>query len=115
LRNSTGPVPTEQVSITTLDEDIREMSLPTPHFVKVDVEGGELAVLIGARETLLARHPRLFLELHGETMNLKLSNVAAVVACLNELGYKDIRHAESGRQIDAANSSVAAQGHLYCT
>ena len=114
LLNSSQPVISEQVSITTLDDDIREMSLPAPDFVKIDVEGGELAVLTGARNTLLAHHPQLFLEMHGETMNLKLKNVAAIVAYLNELGYSNIRHVESGVIIDAGNSRVAAKGHLYC-
>jgi FkbM family methyltransferase len=114
LVNSNLPVISEQVSITTLDDDIREMSLPAPDFVKIDVEGGELAALVGARNTLLAHHPLLFLEMHGETMNLKLKNVAAIVAYLNELGYSKIRHVESGARINADNSSVAAVGHLYC-
>lgn len=114
LMQSGGPVLTEQISITTLDEDIRQMSLPPPQFVKIDVEGGELAVLDGARHTLTSHRPQLFLEMHGETMNLKRKNVAEIVACLNEFGYRRIRHVESGTHIDSANSAVAAEGHLYC-
>jgi len=114
LLNSNLPVLSEQVSITTLDDDIREMSLPAPDFVKIDVEGGELAPLVGARSTLLTHKPQLLLEMHGETMNLKLKNVAAILGYLNELGYSEIRHVESGARINADNSSVAAEGHLYC-
>jgi len=112
--HSNLPVVTEQVRITTLDDDIREMSLPAPGFIKIDVEGAELPVLAGARETLLMHKPQLFLEIHGETMALKRKNVAAVVAYLNDLGYRDIRHIESGTSIHTDNSSIAAQGHLYC-
>ena len=72
LLNSNAPVVSEQITITTLDDDIRENSLPAPGFLKIDVEGGELAVLEGARHTLLTHKPQLFLEMHGETMNLKL-------------------------------------------
>jgi FkbM family methyltransferase len=114
LMHSGGPVLTEQISITTLDDDIQQMSLPPPQFVKIDVEGGEKAVLEGARRTLLSHRPQLFLEMHGETMNLKRKGVAEIVACLNELGYRDIRHVESGTQIDGTNSAVAVEGHLYC-
>ena len=52
--------------------------------------------------------------MHGETMNLKRKNVAAIVASLNELGYRDIRHVETGARIDVENSARAAEGHLYC-
>lgn len=71
ILNSKRPVLSEQISVTTLDDDIREMSLPAPDFIKIDVEGQELAVLVGARNTLLAHHPLLFLEMHGETIILK--------------------------------------------
>ena len=114
LRNSNEPVLSERISVTTIDDDIREMSLPAPGFVKIDIEGGELAALMGARNTLLAHHPQLFLEMHGETMNLKLKSVAAIVAYLNELGYSEIRHIESGAKINSGNTSTAAEGHLYC-
>jgi FkbM family methyltransferase len=114
LLNSNTPVVSEQISITSLDDDIREKSLPVPDFVKIDVEGAELAVLEGARNTLFIHKPQLFLEMHGETLNLKLKKVAAIVAFLEELGYSEIRHVESGTRIHCGNSSVAAEGHLYC-
>ncbi len=104
---------TEEISITTLDEDIRENGLPAPEFIKIDVEGLESEVLRGAQETL-ASHPPLFLEMHGETMNEKRRKCAEVVAILEQAGYRDILHVESASRITSANTSVAAQGHLYC-
>lgn len=41
-----------QIPCTTLDQVWRETHLPGPCFIKIDVEGGELAVLKGADETL---------------------------------------------------------------
>jgi FkbM family methyltransferase len=114
LINSREPVLSEQISITSLDDDIREMGLPAPDFIKIDIEGGELDALVGARHTLITHKPQLFLEMHGETMNLKRKNVAAIVACLHELGYRGIRHVESGAGITVGNSALAAEGHLYC-
>jgi FkbM family methyltransferase len=114
LLNSSRPVFSEEISITTLDDDIREVSLPAPDFIKIDVEGAELAALSGARNTILSHKPRLFLEMHGETMSQKRKNVADIVVCLRELGYFDLRHVETGAEISAENSAVAAEGHLYC-
>lgn len=104
----------EQVPVTTLDDDIREMNLPAPGFIKIDIEGAELAALTGAKSTLLNHRPRLFLEMHGSTPNLKRAKVAAIVNYLGEVGYTDIRHIESGLSVDPGNTSVAAEGHLYC-
>ncbi len=115
LRKSNLRAICEEISVVRLDDDIREASIPVPDFIKIDVEGLELAALAGARQTILSRKPQLFLEMHGETMNLKRKNVNEIVAYLEELGYTSITHVESGRQIHAGNASeVAAEGHLYC-
>jgi len=34
------------------------------HFIKIDVEGDEIAVLDGARNTIIVRQPRLLIEIH---------------------------------------------------
>jgi FkbM family methyltransferase len=104
----------ESIQITTLDQDIRQHGLPDPEFMKVDVEGFEREVLLGARETIVRCRPELFLEMHGETMASKRRKVAEIVKLLEELGYTNILHIESGIAISAANSDRAAQGHLYC-
>jgi FkbM family methyltransferase len=107
------PHAVEEISITTLDEDIRENGLPAPDFIKIDVEGLESEALLGARQTLAA-HPSLFLEMHGETINEKRRKCAEVVAILEEAGYRDILHVESSSRVTSANTAVAIEGHLYC-
>jgi len=114
LLQSDQPALSEEIFVTTLDDDIQKMSLPPPDFIKLDIEGAELDALAGARNTLLRHKPQVFVELHGETMNLKRKNVAAVVACLNEVGYRKILHVETETRIDANNCMLAAEGHLYC-
>src|SRR5580658_9128679 len=104
----------QSVQITTLDDDIAAASLPAPDLIKIDIEGWELAALEGARATLDAHHPRLFLEMHGETIREKRQKAGEIVAFLCDAGYTDILHVESGVAITPGDETVAAEGHLYC-
>jgi hypothetical protein len=47
-------------------------------------------------------------------MNEKRRKVSELVSFLVEAGYRNILHVESGESITLLNSSVAAEGHLYC-
>ena len=104
----------QEIRITTLDRDIERHSLPPPDLVKIDIEGHELAALEGARQSLLRHRPALFLEMHGETLAQKERSAAAIVAWLEEAGYRDIRHVETGSAINSGNCALAREGHLYC-
>jgi FkbM family methyltransferase len=45
-----------------------EQGLPSPHFVKIDVEGAEARVLDGMDRTLKTNHPTLLIELHSREL-----------------------------------------------
>ena len=113
-RSRVAPI-SQQIQITTLDQDIEDAGLPPPDFIKIDIEGWELEALRGSRRTLAAYRPALFLEMHGETMREKKRKVAAIVDFLGELGYEEILHVESGTVVTPANTEVAVEGHLYCS
>lgn len=103
----------DEIQITTLDQDLAEAHLPDPDLIKVDVEGFELQVLHGARRLLETKHPALYLELHGETVNEKLRNAQVIVSYLNSIGYAELLHVESGEKITPENYQRASQGHLF--
>lgn len=104
----------EEISLVTLDDQIREANLPVPDFIKIDIEGWEIEALRGARQTLELHKPVVFLEMHGETIREKKRKVAEIVAFLWNIGYRRILHIETGTAITPDNTSVAMEGHLYC-
>ncbi|MGQ0641631.1 MAG: FkbM family methyltransferase [Gemmatimonadaceae bacterium] len=101
------------IEVQALDEARSENRLPTPHFIKLDVEGMEYAALQGMSRTLNKYKPRMSIELHGATMDEKSLNVQRVVGLLEPLGYR-MRHIESGERITRRNAERAKEGHLYC-
>jgi FkbM family methyltransferase len=111
--NAIAPV-SQHVDITTLDRDIAAAALPAPDLIKIDIEGWELEALEGARATIDAHHPALFLEMHGETMGEKKRKAGEIVSFLCDAGYTDIVHVETGTAIAPGNEWQAAEGHLYC-
>jgi FkbM family methyltransferase len=63
-----GPGGPEMVPSTTLDKFAKMRDLARVDFVKIDVEGGELAVLRGAEYVLNEFRPRVMTEAHTETV-----------------------------------------------
>ena len=81
----------EDIEITSIDELVESGALPPPTFLKIDVEGGEMAVLRGARKVIESQRPRMILATHGDEID------AECRALLTEWDYdmQDIDH-ESG-------------------
>jgi len=102
-----------EIEVNSLDDEIKRSGLPSPHFIKIDVEGMEYPALKGMQETLRTRRPRLSIELHGAGMEEKVANVRRVVALLEELDYQ-MHHIEFEETITSANAERAYRGHLYC-
>ena len=53
-----------EVAVTTVDETIETLALPTVDFIKIDVEGSEMAVLLGAENALSEFKPILIFEVN---------------------------------------------------
>ncbi|WP_420125221.1 FkbM family methyltransferase [Longimicrobium sp.] len=70
-----------EVRTLRLDDYCAEHAL-VPAALKIDVEGAEMSVLMGARETLARHRPTIFLSTHGAEVH------AASLALLHGLGYQ---------------------------
>ena len=53
-----------QVETVSLDELIADQVIPVPNYLKIDVEGSEWLVLIGAKNMLTNNNPVIFLATH---------------------------------------------------
>lgn len=71
-----------KVESVSLDELVYERRVPHPQYMKVDVEGAELSVLLGARTILDEARPTLFLATHGSEIHRRCCDL------LDSLGYR---------------------------
>jgi FkbM family methyltransferase len=75
-----------KVPITTLDTYCRDHAL-SPGVIKIDVEGLEKEVLIGARETLQQCRPYILIELNPLRLIAAGTSGEEIITDLAELGY----------------------------
>lgn len=75
------------VEVETLDGLVERAGLTRLDFVKIDVEGGELAVLRGGRNTIDEFRPTLLVEIEARHIGRYQHTAADVVAGLTERGY----------------------------
>lgn len=75
-----------EVPVARFDDAVDWRSLPGRVVVKLDVEGGEAAVLRGARAFVEARRPALVMEVNPSRM-ASAEGAGSLLALLSDLGY----------------------------
>ncbi len=77
------------VPMASLDNLSAQKKIPTPDFIKLDVEGAELLVLQGAKELLRKTHPVWLIECHTPTLAVQCAEF------LRDSGYGSLRILEA--------------------
>lgn len=73
-------------SIKTMDSLLKEYGIPTPQHIKIDTEGYEKQILVGANNILKAHHPKLYLE--GHPLEPDDRTVADIRSVLRKYNYQ---------------------------
>jgi FkbM family methyltransferase len=89
-------VAAELVAQTTIDELAGVLALDRLDFIKADIEGGELRMLEGARQTLERFHPRLLIELNNTHLARAGDDVGEAFGFLATRGYRAFSFARNG-------------------
>jgi FkbM family methyltransferase len=77
-----------EVELTTLDDTWRALGSPKVSVIKIDVEGGELDVLLGARECLKQERPSVLVEWNRQNLTAYSCAPELLITFVKEASYK---------------------------
>jgi FkbM family methyltransferase len=72
----------------TLDALVAELAIPRLDLIKIDVDGAEVSILSGAKETLSRFKPRILIELAPHVLEEHGTSLEQLVGSLVQAGYR---------------------------
>lgn len=97
----------EEVELTTLDMLVETLELPRVDCIKIDVEGAEALVIVGARKTITQNLPTVIFEMNCPTLVNSGGDTAAAWNELAEFGYEFFMLEDDGRLTPLARRPTA--------
>jgi FkbM family methyltransferase len=94
----------------TVDEYIVRTGISSVSLVKIDVEGADHAVLLGARETMAAYKPAVYVEVQASHLAELGASPGGIFHLLRELGYE--MWCKSDRGLTGWDLTPVSQGEL---
>lgn len=115
-RSFTGPMRTEDIDVTTLDGFAHCHNLRRVDFIKMDVEGYELDIILGGHTLLKAHRPYLLLEVNGHALRAAGHSPDTLRVALQGLGYGFFHLANyDGKRTDPLRLAPGfAEGDVLC-
>jgi len=89
----------QEINLDTLDNQLNQLKCGQVDFIKIDVEGAELHVLKGARETLNKYKPSLLIEINSEACLAGGYKPEEIFEILRPLGYRFEKIGLRGKRI----------------
>jgi FkbM family methyltransferase len=102
------------VPLITLDAFCRDRGLHRLDMIKLDIEGGELAALEGAREVLATMRPALIIELGEQTCRAAGYAMRDVYDFISGCGYSLSRIERKGALTPIGRDELREFQNLYC-
>ena len=78
----------DYVSVTTIDQIVKDLEIEKVDFIKMDIEGHEYRALLGSSETLKRFKPIIYIELIEHSLNRNNDSLKDVYTFLRKLNYK---------------------------
>jgi len=104
-----GPLIEAEVPVTTIDAAVAARGLGRVDFVKIDTEGFEPEVIAGMRNTLRELRPRVYFEIHGNTLPDRRADLGQVVEMFAEARC-EVRYLVPGAPRITADNLDAYEG-----
>ncbi|MBI3089369.1 MAG: FkbM family methyltransferase [Candidatus Tectomicrobia bacterium] len=102
----------EKIDLRVFDEVREELGIPKVDFLKVDVEGAEIDVLLGMRRTLSEEHPSILLSVHPSKLTTFGRRNDDLFDLLRKFGYEF--RAISGIEEEVVQPSYTLNSTLFC-
>ena len=78
----------DYVSVTTIDQIVKDLEIEKVDFIKMDIEGHEYRALLGSSETLKRFKPIIYIELIEHSLNRNNDSLKDAYTFLRKLNYK---------------------------
>jgi FkbM family methyltransferase len=102
--NNAIPQQIIDIPVRRMDDEVKRFGLTQLDIVKIDTEGFEMQVLLGAEETLRQFKPVLFIEIDDANLRAVGDSAAGLIGWLNAQGY-EAHHAETQQRITPDNAA----------
>lgn len=103
-----------RIQVETLDRLAATLALQRLDFMKVDVEGGELACLAGALQTVARFLPVIAVEVHERSAQMAGYRGRDILDLLAPLGYQFLRLEARGRLVPISADALGEYQDVIC-